>query len=84
MEKDIHIGEIIRQILNKQERSGAWLARKLYTDASNMSKLLRKKHLDSGLLLRISLILEENLFHYYTEAYNKKHNESSKNDPISG
>jgi hypothetical protein len=68
MEKDFHIGDIIRQKLQEQERSGAWLARKLYTDPSNMSKLLKRKHLDAGLLLHISLILGENLFNYYSDA----------------
>lgn len=73
MEKDFHIGDIIRQKLQEQERSGAWLARKLYTDPSNMSKLLKRKHLDAGLLLHISLILGEDLFLYYSETYNNKH-----------
>lgn len=72
MEKDIHIGNIIRQKLQEQERSGAWLARKLYTDSSNMSKILKRKHIDAGLLLRISLILGENLFDYYSDVYAEK------------
>ena len=72
MGKDIHIGNIIRQKLQEQERSGAWLARKLYTDPSNMSKILKRKHIDAGLLLRISLILGENLFNYYLDAYTER------------
>ncbi len=75
MEKDFYIGDIIRQKLQEQERSGAWLARKLYTDPSNMSKLLKRKHLDAGLLLHISLILGENLFNYYSDAYTEKRQE---------
>ncbi len=77
METDIHIGQIIRQKLHEQERSGAWLARKLYTDASNVSKILKHKHLDAGLLLRISAILGEDLFEYYSTAYNQQNNKSS-------
>jgi len=65
----VDIGYHIKQTLRRQERSGAWLARKLFTDASNVSKLLKRKHIDTELLLRISLILDEDFFAYYSEKF---------------
>ena len=74
MNNEIHIGKLIQQKLKEQERSGAWLARKLFTDPSNVSKIIRKPHIDTELLLRISDVLDVDFFHYLSEFYteNKK------------
>ncbi len=69
MHEDLHIGRLIQQKLNEQERSGAWLARKLFTDPSNVSKIIHRKHLDTALLMRISLILNVDFFKYLSESY---------------
>lgn len=65
--KTIHIGELIKQKLIEQERSGAWLARKINTSPSNISKILAKEHLDSELLLRISKAINYDLFAIYSQ-----------------
>ncbi len=69
MNNEVHIGKLIQQKLKEQERSGAWLARKLFTDPSNVSKIIRKQHIDTGLLLRISNILNFDFFQYYSDFY---------------
>ena len=70
MKKKFHIGTLIRKQLEYQERSGAWLARKINTDPSNISKILNKEHLDTELLVKISIALNHNFFQYYTQYYN--------------
>lgn len=65
----IHIGEIIRKKLAEEERSSAWLARKLFMDPSNVSKLLQRSSINTDLLLRISTVLHEDFFEYYSIVY---------------
>jgi len=53
--------------LTAQERSLAWLARKLYCDRSNIYKLLKKQSLDMEPLRRISVILQRDFFSVYSD-----------------
>ena len=71
MVPEIHIGNLIKQKLRQQERSNAWLARKLFMDSSNVSKMLKRSYIDTDLLLRISLILEEDFFIHYSNFYSQ-------------
>lgn len=66
---EIHIGNLIKQKLRQQERSNAWLARKLFMDSSNVSKMLKRQYIDTDVLLRISIILEEDFFVHYSNFY---------------
>lgn len=43
--------------LERQERSVSWFARKLSCDRSNVYRLFQKENIDTGLLTRISLLL---------------------------
>ena len=74
MVPEIHIGNLIKQKLRQQERSNAWLARKLFMDSSNVSKMLKRQYIDTELLLRISIILEEDFFVYYSYVYSQNRN----------
>lgn len=60
MEKtaDIHIGEIIKTILDARGQSYSWLARQINTDVSNVPKILKRDSLNTDLLLRISLAMK--------------------------
>ena len=71
MNDELHIGKLIKQKLKEQERSGAWLARKLFTDASNVSKITRKQHIDTELLMRISIILGHDFFQDLSDNFNE-------------
>jgi len=53
--------------LTAQERTPAWLAKKLYCDRSNIYKLLKKQSLDTELLRRISVILQRDFFSVYSD-----------------
>lgn len=61
----VHIGEIIREELERQERSVSWLARKLYCDRTNVYKIFRRSTIDTDLLMRISVALEHDFFCEY-------------------
>lgn len=65
--KELHIGEEIKEQLKIQERSIAWLARKIYCDPSNLCKQLNCPHLHSDLLYRISIALDVDFFAHYSQ-----------------
>ena len=76
MHDDIHIGRLICQKLKEKERSVAWLARQVNCDDGNLGRLLKNsQHIHSGLLLRISIVLEEDFFAYYSKIVRKKNEE---------
>ncbi len=58
----MQIGTIIKEELERQERSVTWLARKLSCDRSNVYRLFQKNSVDTFLLSRISVILNRNFF----------------------
>lgn len=51
------IGILIKEELEKQERSVSWLARKLSCDRTNIYRIFQKHSIDTNLLIRISVIL---------------------------
>ena len=64
---EAHIGNKIKERLEKRERSIAWLARKVNYKSSNLSKLLRNKYIHPELLFQISIALEIDFFSFYSE-----------------
>ena len=66
----IHIGKLIEEELRRQERSVSWFAKKLYCDRSNVYSIFKRPSIDSELLLRISIILNNNFFSYYLRELN--------------
>lgn len=65
----VHIGEAIKNELQRQERSISWFARKLYCDRSNVYDIFKRESIDTKLLLRVCLILNYNFFQLYIEEY---------------
>ena len=63
----VHIGTLIKEELNRQERSVAWFARKLCCERTNVYSIFKRESIDTALLLRISCILRHNFFQYYCE-----------------
>ena len=61
-DKHIHIGRIIHQKLREQGRTAAWLAKQIPCTRNNVFKIMRKSHISTDLLLRISKILDYNFF----------------------
>lgn len=76
------IGKIIRQRLEEEGRSQAWLARQINSDQSNLCKMLKKSSMDSNMLLRISLVLHFNFFVYFSNYYIENQQNYTSNDKI--
>lgn len=56
------IGTLIREELERQERSVSWFARKLSCDRSNIYRLFQKHSVDTAMLMRISVVLGRDFF----------------------
>lgn len=56
------IGSLIKEELERQERSISWFARKLSCDRSNVYRLFQKESIDTNLLTRISILLGRDFF----------------------
>lgn len=56
------IGSLIKEELERQERSISWFARKLSCDRSNVYRLFQKESIDTNLLTRISIVLGRDFF----------------------
>lgn len=57
-----HLGSLIKQELERQERSVSWLARKLSCDRTKVYRLLQKHSIDTYDLRRISILLSHDFF----------------------
>ena len=62
-----HIGHIIKGELARQERTVAWLARKLCYSRQNIYHLFECKWIATDVLLRISDVMQHNFFKYYSD-----------------
>lgn len=66
------IGESVKRVLKEQERSEAWLARKVHCDPGNFNRILKKRSIDIDLLRRISITLGYNFIHEYAQVVEKQ------------
>ena len=67
----IHIGALIKEELQHQERSVTWFANKLCCERTNVYSIFKRESIDTALLLRISFILHHNFFVYYSNELEK-------------
>ncbi len=67
--KNIDIGSAIREKMNEQGTSIAWLARKVNCDRGNLRKQLYNTHIYPELLLKISIALKTDFFVYYSDYF---------------
>ena len=58
----LHVGQLIKRELEQQERTPAWLARKICCDRTNVHKIFLRPSLDTALLARIGQALNHNFF----------------------
>lgn len=73
------IGILIKEELERQERSISWFARKLSCDRSNIYRLFQKESIDTNLLTRISVLLGRDFFSDLSQYLKEK--EQSQNQP---
>ena len=58
--EEYNIGDTIKAKLKEQERSEAWLARKVHCDPGNFNRILKRPSMDLDLLRRMSIALKYN------------------------
>ena len=68
----LHIGKIIESVMRSQGRSPSWLAAQICCNRDNIYKIFRRQHIDTELLLDISVALDFNFFQYYVDALRTK------------
>lgn len=61
----IHIGQKIREVVEKKGMAKTELARRMNMTSSNVHKIFARKTIDTGLLMKLSEILEHDFFSYY-------------------
>lgn len=66
------IGSLIKEELERQERTVSWFARHLSCDRSNVYRLFQKHSIDTDLLIRISFILNRDFFSEISENIKEK------------
>lgn len=66
------IGRLIKEELERQERSVAWFARKLSCDRSNVYRLFHKRSIETDLLIRISVVLNRDFTMEISKIINEK------------
>lgn len=63
----IHIGQLIREELIRQERTPAWLARKINCERTNIYDIFERSSINTDLLVRISKVLNFDFFAVYSQ-----------------
>ena len=62
---NVDIGQKIKEVFDAQNRKLTDFADELGTVRQNVYRIFKKQHLDTGLLLKISQVLNHNFFQYY-------------------
>ena len=63
----VHIGQKIKEVLDFQERTPTWLARKINCERTNIYYIFQQTSINTELLLRISIALNHDFFTYYSQ-----------------
>ena len=67
--KQMHIGSCIKEQLLMQGKTTVWLAEQLGCHRTNLYNIYEKSTIDTGVLMRISRILNYNFFELYSEVF---------------
>lgn len=62
MNEDFHLGKLIRQDLERQQRTVTWLAAQINCDRSNFYDIFDRRFVNIEILTRISRALGHNFF----------------------
>jgi hypothetical protein len=62
---DVQIGARVQEVFESRNMKLSVLADQLGTVRQNVYRIFKKKDLDTGLLIKISEVLNHNFFHYY-------------------
>ena len=64
----VEIGQKIKEVFDKRQMKLTDFADQLGTVRQNVYRIFKKRHLDTGLLLKISQVLNHNFFQYYVNS----------------
>ena len=67
MHENFNIGALILQKLKENGQAVSWLAEKVNSDRSNFYRILKRKHIDTQLLMNISQVLNIDFFASFSE-----------------
>lgn len=70
----LHIGKMIEAELRRQERTVTWFSRQLHCDRRNVYDIFNRNSIDTGLLLRVSMILRTNFFKAISDVFDSSIN----------
>jgi hypothetical protein len=70
----VEIGHKIKEVFDASNMKLTDFADKLGTVRQNVYRIFKKRHLDTGLLLKISEVLNHNFFMYYVQSQAKTEN----------
>ena len=73
--ENIHIGELIKQVLEEQGRTITWLAKQIGCSRENLYKIFRRSWIHTDMLQKISIALGYDFFIIYTEWYDQQKNQ---------
>ena len=73
MDNEVHIGNLIAEVLAEEGRAASWLAKKLHYDKSNIYRILKSPTINTLLLLKISRLLEHDFFRHYSMLIQENH-----------
>jgi hypothetical protein len=77
----VEIGQKIKEVFDKRQMKLTDFADQLGTVRQNVYRIFKKRHLDTGLLLKISQVLNHNFFQYYV---NSPSRESESAESLAG
>lgn len=66
----IHIGNLIRDELRRQNHTNAWLAEQIGVTARTLQRIFNKPSIDTQQLLLICKVLHTDFFKYYSDMTN--------------
>ncbi len=72
----MHIGQAIKNELNKQGRKVCWLAKQIPCDRRNIYYIFQNEDIDTSTLKRISIILQHDFFEDISKEINVRNNTS--------
>jgi hypothetical protein len=75
MDEKIHVGELIRNQIEKEGRSVSWLSGKMSCDRTNIYKIYQRTSIDLVQLYRLCICLDYDFFAHYSEMFRKNRNE---------
>lgn len=79
MDKSLHIGNKIREILHEKRIGLTKFSKMLGCHLTSVNNMVRKKHLHTTALMRVSHMLEYDFFQHYISDIGNKPNEELKN-----